>query len=57
MGDYSLAYMRSVAPPEITINDLYKAAIPFIILQLIALALMVAFPQIVLWLPNAIYGS
>lgn len=54
---YNLFYMRSVAPPEITINDLYKAAIPFIILQLIALALMVAFPQIVLWLPKAIYGS
>ncbi len=53
---YNLFYMRSVAPPEITINDLYRAAIPFIILQIIALALLVAFPQIVLWLPNAIYG-
>lgn len=54
---YNLFYMRSVAPPEVTINDLYKASIPFIILQLIALALMVAFPQIVLWLPQVIYGG
>ena len=53
---YNLFYMRSVAPPEITIYDLYKAAIPFIILQIIGLALVVAFPQIALWLPEYIYG-
>ncbi len=53
---YNLFYMRSVAPPEITINDLYKATIPFIILQIIALALMVSFPEIILWLPNKLYG-
>lgn len=54
---YNLFYMRSVAPPEITINDLYKAVIPFIILQIIALGLMVAFPSIILWLPNTLYGG
>ncbi len=53
---YNLFYMRSVAPPEITINDLYRAAIPFIILQIGALALMVIFPDIILWLPKLIYG-
>lgn len=53
---YNLFYMRSVAPPEVTIYDLYKAAIPFIILQLVGLALVVAFPQIALWLPEYIYG-
>ncbi len=51
---YNLFYMRSVAPPEITINDLYKAVVPFIILQIIALTLMVIFPDIVMWLPNKI---
>lgn len=54
---YNLFYMRSVAPPEITINDLYKAAIPFIILQIIALILMVIYPDIILWLPQQIYGD
>lgn len=54
---YNLFYMRSVAPPEISIYDLYKAAIPFIFLQVIGLALVVAFPQIALWLPELIYGS
>lgn len=54
---YNLFYMRSVAPPEITINDLYKAAIPFIILQIIALILLVIYPDIILWLPQQIYGD
>ncbi|MEH6579440.1 MAG: TRAP transporter large permease subunit [Amphritea sp.] len=53
---YNLFYMRSVAPPEITIGDLYKAAIPFVIMQTIGLALVVAFPQIALWLPQQIFG-
>jgi len=53
---YNLFYMRSVAPPSITIYDLYKAVIPFIILQVIGLGLVVAFPQIALWLPELIFG-
>ena len=53
---YNLFYMRAVAPPEITIYDLYKAAIPFIVLQLIGLALVIAFPQIALWLPGKLFG-
>lgn len=54
---YNLFYMRSVAPPSITIYDLYKAVIPFIILQVIGLALVVTFPDIALWLPRVIFGS
>ncbi len=53
---YNLFYMRSVAPPSITIYDLYKAVIPFIFLQVLGLALVVAFPQIALWLPGVIFG-
>ncbi|WP_300513547.1 TRAP transporter large permease subunit [Aliiroseovarius sp.] len=52
---YNLFYMRSVAPPEITIGDIYKAALPFVALQIIGLGLVVAFPQIALWLPNLIF--
>ncbi len=52
---YNLFYMRSVAPPEITIGDIYKAAIPFVILQILGLALVVTFPQIALWLPNLLF--
>ncbi|WP_458576153.1 TRAP transporter large permease [Aliamphritea spongicola] len=53
---YNLFYMRSVAPPSVSIYDLYKAAIPFVFLQIIGLALVVMFPQIALWLPEQIFG-
>lgn len=53
---YNLFYMRSVAPPEITTVDLYKAVVPFILLQITGLALVVAFPQIALWLPETLFG-
>lgn len=52
---YNLFYMRSVAPPEITIVDIYKAALPFVVLQIIGLALVVAFPGIALWLPSLLF--
>lgn len=53
---YNLFYMRAVAPPEITINQLYRAVIPFILLQVIGLALIVIFPDIALWLPKLLFG-
>lgn len=53
---YNLFYMRSVAPPEVTIYDLYKAAVPFILLQILGLALLLIFPGIALWLPELLYG-
>lgn len=53
---YNLFYMRSVAPPEVTIYDLYKAAVPFILLQMLGLALLLMFPGIALWLPELLYG-
>ncbi|PIE08264.1 MAG: TRAP transporter permease DctM/Q [Rhodobacterales bacterium] len=52
---YNLFYMRSVAPPEIRIGDIYMAALPFVGLQILGLALVVAFPQIALWLPSLLF--
>lgn len=52
---YNLFYMRSVAPKEITINDIYRSALPFVALQILGLALIVAFPAIALWLPNTLF--
>jgi len=48
----SLFVMKGVASAETTMNDIYKAAIPFIGLNLIVMAAMIAFPDIVLWLPG-----
>ena len=52
---YNLFYMRSVAPKEITINDIYRSALPFVALQILGLALIVAFPAIALWLPDRLF--
>lgn len=52
---YNLFYMRSVAPKEVTIVDIYRSAFPFIILQTIGLILIFNFPQIALWLPNKLF--
>ncbi|MFC1979973.1 TRAP transporter large permease subunit [Chloroflexota bacterium] len=45
--------MKGVAPPNTTIGDIYRAALPFIGLDLIVIALITAFPVLVLWLPGA----
>ena len=45
-------YLKSVAPPGISLVDIFAASWPFIILQLLNLAVMILYPQIVLWLPN-----
>jgi TRAP-type mannitol/chloroaromatic compound transport system permease large subunit len=43
-----------VAPPEVTIRDIYRGVVPFIALQGIALFLVFIFPEIALWLPTVI---
>jgi tripartite ATP-independent transporter DctM subunit len=44
---FALFYLRGVAPPEVKTTDMYRAVIPFIIIQLIALAIIIAFPGLV----------
>ncbi len=53
---FSLFYLRSVAPNTMSTGQIYRGALPFVGLQLIAVALMILFPQIVTWLPKLIYG-
>src|SRR5215470_15602642 len=52
---YSLFYLKSVAPPQISMAMIFRAAIPFIGLQAIGLTLCVIFPGIILWLPSLVY--
>ncbi|MCH8843023.1 MAG: TRAP transporter large permease subunit [SAR324 cluster bacterium] len=49
-------YLKSVAPPEISLQDIFAGLWPFIILQLIGLAIVLAFPRVALWLPALVYG-
>ncbi len=44
-------YLKAVAPPEVTLGDIFKGVVPFIGLQVIALLLVMFFPQISMWLP------
>ncbi len=46
--------MKGVAPPEITLGDVYRAAFPFILLALSVLGLLILFPELATWLPNLI---
>lgn len=52
----NLFYMRAVAPKEVTLKDIYWGAVPFIFLQGLLLVLLILFPQLVLWLPDLIFG-
>ncbi|MEP0337467.1 MAG: TRAP transporter large permease subunit [Alphaproteobacteria bacterium] len=51
---WALFFLKGVAPPEITTGDIYRGVIPFILLQMAALGLLFAFPEIATWLPKAI---
>jgi TRAP-type mannitol/chloroaromatic compound transport system permease large subunit len=53
---YALFYLKSVAPPEITMGIIFRAAIPFLIIQAVGLALVIIFPELILWLPRLVYG-
>jgi tripartite ATP-independent transporter DctM subunit len=52
---YNLFLMRAMAPPEVTLADIYRSIIPFVGVMLVALVTIMAFPQIALWLPNVLY--
>ena len=51
---FALFYMKGVAPPGIKIGHIYRGIVPFVMLQIIGLALVATFPQIALWLPRQI---
>ena len=51
---WALFFLKGVAPPSVKTSDIYRGVIPFIGLQLLALALVFFFPQLATWLPNAI---
>lgn len=52
---YNLFLMRAFAPKDITMGDIYTSVWPFVLVMVATLGLLMAFPQLVLWLPNLIY--
>ena len=54
---YNLFLMRAMAPNEISLIDIYRSIIPFVLIMTFALILVMAFPQIALWLPEYVYAK
>jgi tripartite ATP-independent transporter DctM subunit len=53
---FALFYLRGVAPPGLRTADIYRGALPFIVLQLAMLVVLWFWPRLVTWLPGLIYG-
>jgi len=54
---YNLFLMRAMAPPEIGLSDIYRSIIPFVLVMILALTLVMVFPEIALWLPDLVYAK
>lgn len=53
---FALFYLRGVAPPELRTTDIYRGALPFILIQLLVLGLLAMWPGLATWLPGWLYG-
>jgi tripartite ATP-independent transporter DctM subunit len=54
---YNLFLMRAMAPPEISLGDIYRSIIPFVLVMCLGLGITMAFPDLAVWLPNWHYGK
>jgi tripartite ATP-independent transporter DctM subunit len=54
---YNLFLMRAMAPPGVTLGDIYRSILPFVLLMILGLGLVILFPQIALWLPELYYSK
>jgi len=49
---YNLFLMKAMAPPGVTLGDIYRSIVPFVLVMVVGLIILMLFPQITLWLPN-----
>ncbi|MPW30964.1 TRAP transporter large permease subunit [Agarivorans sp. B2Z047] len=54
---YNLFLMRAMAPPQISLRDIYGSVVPFVGIMVFALILVMVFPSLALWLPDYVYGK
>jgi tripartite ATP-independent transporter DctM subunit len=54
---YNLFLMKAMAPPSISIIDIYRSVIPFVFVMVLALIMVMVFPEIALWLPDYVYNK
>ena len=53
----SIYYLRAIAPPEITYGEMFRGVVPFVVCQLIVLAVVALYPPAALYLPSLLYGG
>ncbi|MFG1490736.1 TRAP transporter large permease subunit, partial [Oceanospirillum sp. HFRX-1_2] len=53
---FALFYLKGIAPPDVTMLDIYKSVTPFILLKLMVLIICMLNPDLVMWLPNLVMG-
>jgi TRAP-type mannitol/chloroaromatic compound transport system permease large subunit len=54
---YNLFLMRAMAPPDISLRDIYGSILPFVMIMILALVMIMLFPQMALWLPGYVYAK
>jgi len=54
---YNLFLMKAMAPPEVSLGDIYRSIVPFAFVMVVGLVLVILFPQIALWLPDMYFGK
>ncbi len=54
---FALFYLKGVCPPEVNLSHIYKGVVPFVLLQLLGLAIVFYFPALTTWLPAVAYGT
>ena len=54
---FALFYVKGSAPPSVQMTDIYRGIVPFVILQLLVLAITIALPDLALWLPRKLLGD
>ncbi|PWJ86154.1 tripartite ATP-independent transporter DctM subunit [Pseudaminobacter salicylatoxidans] len=54
---YNLFLMRAMAPPEITIVDIYRSIVPFFFMMVLTMIIIMIFPDIAMWLPDVYMGK
>jgi len=52
----ALFYLRGVAPESVKTTDIYRGVAPFVVMQLVMLGILAAFPAMATWLPKLLYG-
>ncbi len=53
---FCLFYMKGVAPPEVSMADIYRSILPFVLIQLAVVIFILIFPDVVMWLPNLLFN-